>query len=160
MNCHFALSVFLFGYAASSIFAQHRVDPRDAYVRILAVVPLIGAGTHTDPIRPAYAPGPRQRGLWRGGRVWIRLEADGGIDRRLLVRPIYTRSLRFYGFEWSRLRPPRQHKRYLDPVALGAQDPPRIAYGVTRLAGCQEPKKRSYTSHRLIGRHAWVSHAM
>ena len=40
----------------------NRVDPRDAYVRILAVVPLIGAGTHADPIRPAYAPGPRQRG--------------------------------------------------------------------------------------------------
>ena len=28
----------------------------------MAVVPLIGTGTHEDPIRPAYAPGPRPRG--------------------------------------------------------------------------------------------------
>ena len=43
----------------------------------------------------------------------------------------------------GRLRPPRQHKRYLDPVALGAQDPPRIAYGVTtisRLPRAEEKK--------------------
>ena len=40
----------------------HRIEARSAYPRLLAVVPLIGAGTKADPIRPAYAPGPRGRG--------------------------------------------------------------------------------------------------
>lgn len=41
---------------------QRRADPRVTHVRILAVVPLIGAGTRADPIRPAYAPLPRAAG--------------------------------------------------------------------------------------------------
>src|SRR5690348_1204175 len=50
------------GPANPTQVTPHSVDPRNAYVRILAVVPLIGTGTHEDPIRPAYAPGPRPRG--------------------------------------------------------------------------------------------------
>ena len=42
--------------------ASRRVNPRNAYVRVVAVVPLIGTGTDADPIRPDYAPGPRPRG--------------------------------------------------------------------------------------------------
>ncbi len=38
--------------------AQHRVDPRQTYERIVAVVPMIGAGTAADPRRPKYAPLP------------------------------------------------------------------------------------------------------
>jgi hypothetical protein len=36
--------------------AQRRVDPRNTYHRIIAVVPLVGAGTAADPRRPLYAP--------------------------------------------------------------------------------------------------------
>ena len=38
--------------------AQHRIDPRNMYERVLAVVPLVGSGTMSDPIRPEYAPVP------------------------------------------------------------------------------------------------------
>lgn len=39
--------------------AQQRVDPRNMYERVLAIVPLTGSGTVEDPIRPMYAPSPR-----------------------------------------------------------------------------------------------------
>jgi hypothetical protein len=38
--------------------AQRRVDPRNMYERVLAVVPMVGSGTPADPVRPAYAPLP------------------------------------------------------------------------------------------------------
>jgi hypothetical protein len=38
------------------VCAQHRVDPRNTYHRVIAVVPMIGTGTATDPRRPQYAP--------------------------------------------------------------------------------------------------------
>jgi hypothetical protein len=41
-----------------SLLAQHRVDPRNTYERVLCVVPMVGSGTPGDPIRPAYAPLP------------------------------------------------------------------------------------------------------
>src|SRR5215472_388171 len=40
------------------VCAQRRVDPRNTYNRVIAVVPLIGAGTASDPKRPKYAPWP------------------------------------------------------------------------------------------------------
>jgi hypothetical protein len=43
---------------ASVVCAQRRVDPRFSYVRVIAVVPLIGQGTQEDPRRPQYAPWP------------------------------------------------------------------------------------------------------
>jgi len=43
--------------------AQHRVDPVNSYYRVVAVVPLVGAGTYADPRRPMYVPtGPRVAG--------------------------------------------------------------------------------------------------
>ena len=39
--------------------AQPRVDPRNMYERVLAIVPLTGSGTLEDPILPMYAPSPR-----------------------------------------------------------------------------------------------------
>ena len=36
--------------------AQHRVDPRNTYHRIICVVPLVGTGTAEDPRRPLHAP--------------------------------------------------------------------------------------------------------
>ena len=41
---------------ASLVSAQPRVDPRNMYERVLAIVPLVGAGTPADPQRPKYAP--------------------------------------------------------------------------------------------------------
>lgn len=40
------------------VCAQQRVDPRDTYHRVIAVVDLVGSGTATDPKRPRYAPTP------------------------------------------------------------------------------------------------------
>ena len=41
------------------VLAQPRVDSRQTYERIVAVVPMTGAGTAADPLRPKYAPLPR-----------------------------------------------------------------------------------------------------
>jgi len=50
---------FLCLFAASTaLFAQHPVDPRNMYERVLVVVPLVGKGTLADPKRPLYAPMP------------------------------------------------------------------------------------------------------
>src|SRR5579872_3956311 len=38
--------------------AQRRVYPKNSYNRVIAVTPLVGAGTATDPKRPKYAPWP------------------------------------------------------------------------------------------------------
>ena len=43
---------------ASLLPAQRRVDPKNSYSRILAVVPLTGNGTPASPKRPEYAPWP------------------------------------------------------------------------------------------------------
>jgi len=40
----------------SAGFAQPRVDPRNMYERVIAIVPIIGQGTDDDPRRPMYAP--------------------------------------------------------------------------------------------------------
>ena len=40
------------------VCAQRRVDPRNTYNRLIAVVPLTGGGTAADPKRPKYAPWP------------------------------------------------------------------------------------------------------
>jgi hypothetical protein len=36
--------------------AQQRVDPANRYERVIAIVPLIGSGTHADPKRPMFTP--------------------------------------------------------------------------------------------------------
>ena len=44
---------------ATMASAEHqRVDSRNTYSRIICVVPMVGAGTPTDPRRPQYAPWP------------------------------------------------------------------------------------------------------
>jgi len=44
--------------AIGSLSAQQRVDPRNMYERVIAIVPVIGKGTLEDPKRPMYAPAP------------------------------------------------------------------------------------------------------
>ena len=43
---------------ASVVCAQHSVDPRNTYHRVICVVPMVGSGTAADPRRPQYAPVP------------------------------------------------------------------------------------------------------
>ena len=43
---------------ASAVYAQHSVDSRNTYHRVIAVVPMIGTGTPADAFRPKYAPAP------------------------------------------------------------------------------------------------------
>ncbi len=43
---------------AGVVCAQHSVDPRNTYHRVICVVPMIGSGTAADPYRPKYAPTP------------------------------------------------------------------------------------------------------
>ncbi len=54
-----ALLACLFIGALPSL-AQPRVDARNMYERVLAVLPLGGRGTFEDPIRPMYAPSPAE----------------------------------------------------------------------------------------------------
>lgn len=44
------------------VLAQHPVDSRNTYQRLICVVPVVGSGTPADPRRPMYAPLPPQRG--------------------------------------------------------------------------------------------------
>jgi hypothetical protein len=46
--------------AGSQLTAQPRVDARNMYERVMAVVPMIGSGTFADPKRPKYAPSPAE----------------------------------------------------------------------------------------------------
>ena len=39
-------------------FAQHKVDPKNTYNRLICVVPMVGTGKVDDPRRPQYAPWP------------------------------------------------------------------------------------------------------
>jgi hypothetical protein len=52
---------------AIQLRAQPRVDARNMYERVLAVVPMIGKGTFDDPKRPMYAPTPAE--LQQGQRT-------------------------------------------------------------------------------------------
>ena len=42
----------------TAVCAQHRVDPRNIYHRVITVVPYVGQGSAADPKRPQYAPLP------------------------------------------------------------------------------------------------------
>lgn len=59
MNAHRAAAlVVCLLTAAGFVSGQPRVDPRNMYERVLAIVPLVGAGTAADPQRPKHAPLP------------------------------------------------------------------------------------------------------
>ena len=51
---------------ATVLPAQHRVDPRYSYHRLIAVVPLVGSGTPDDPIRGKYVPTEAQAAIQPG----------------------------------------------------------------------------------------------
>ena len=58
---------------AAALFGQRHVDPRWSYHRVIAVLPLQGAGTAADPIRPKHAPSPAVA-LERGGIIAFTFE--------------------------------------------------------------------------------------
>ena len=54
-----ALPAFLVLICAfAPAFGQRKVDPRNTYQRVIAIVPMTGSGTAADPRRPLYAPLP------------------------------------------------------------------------------------------------------
>jgi hypothetical protein len=54
-------AVLLLSFVCIQLRAQPRVDARNTYERLMAVVPvMIGAGSADDPKRPMYAPTPAQ----------------------------------------------------------------------------------------------------
>jgi len=57
MRCLKAISIlFLMLCSSANGWSQERVAVGRIYERLLAVVPMIGAGTYEDPQRPAYVP--------------------------------------------------------------------------------------------------------
>lgn len=59
MRGRFLRAVLITMALATGLFAQRRVDPRNSYQRVIAVVPAVGSGTPADPIRAKYAPAPQ-----------------------------------------------------------------------------------------------------
>jgi hypothetical protein len=53
---YFVLCGFLAFTIPSFLFAQRRVDGNNMYHRVWAVVPMVGAGTLSDPYRPKHVP--------------------------------------------------------------------------------------------------------
>ena len=51
-----ALLAFCCSLITPSLYPQVRVDPRNQHDRVIAVVPMIGAGTPADPRRPMFIP--------------------------------------------------------------------------------------------------------
>src|SRR5690349_7808949 len=57
MNIRLLVATVVVCLLTSSAVGQ-RVDSRHMYERVLAVVPMVGKGTFSDPRRPLYAPLP------------------------------------------------------------------------------------------------------
>lgn len=55
MTYRLSVSLLLF---VSLLGAQRRVDPKNSYNRVIAVVGFVGSGTPADPRRPQYTPWP------------------------------------------------------------------------------------------------------
>jgi hypothetical protein len=55
-----AVAVVCLAGSTWSALAQPRVDPRNMYERVMAIVPMVGRGTFDDPKRPMYAPAPSE----------------------------------------------------------------------------------------------------
>lgn len=71
-----------FLFLLAPVFAQNfRVDERNRYERVLAVLPSVGSGSHADPKRPMYAPLPGQvnAGSRTGIIAFSCVAADDGI---------------------------------------------------------------------------------
>ncbi len=64
---------------AATLLAQRRVDSRNSYYRVIAVVPLVGSGTPGDPIWPKHVPSGEAGGQTASGIVAFACElSDDG----------------------------------------------------------------------------------
>ena len=96
--------------AASALSAQHRVDPRNMYERLLCIVAMTGKGTWDDPKRPMFAPAPRDvRSNDRSGIIsWHFEPSDDGnfalvefvaVDKAALARILSANAPGLRAFE-------------------------------------------------------------
>ena len=59
MTRHSLTATLLLLVFEAALPAQRRVDPRQSYHRVIAVVPAVGFGTPEDPTRAKHAPAPQ-----------------------------------------------------------------------------------------------------
>lgn len=97
--------------------SQPQVDPANLYERVLAVVPMVGAGTYEDPKRPLFAPSSAERRARKPGEgiISFRFEpSDDGrfalvefvaLDRRFLDELVKSRRADVKVFVKGRARP-------------------------------------------------------
>ena len=80
MHLRTAVALACISSAMGSLSAQHKVDPRNMYERLITIVPLTGKGTLEDPKRPLYAPTPAQMNpTSRTGIIgYTHVESDDG----------------------------------------------------------------------------------
>lgn len=60
--CSTCLATTLLAQASAAIKPAPKVDARNSYSRVIAVVPIVGSGTVADPKRPKYTPWPPAKG--------------------------------------------------------------------------------------------------
>jgi hypothetical protein len=68
----------LLALSSGSLFGQHAVDPAQRYHRLICLVHWAGSGTHDDPTRPEYVPGPADARSRAGIIAWGALPTDDG----------------------------------------------------------------------------------
>jgi len=91
---------------ALPLVAQHRVDPKNTYNRVITVVPLVGKGTTADPKRPQYAPWPPPPPGTRTGIIAYSLQLSDdrqsalvefvAVDRAALLPVLNDKSLKTF----------------------------------------------------------------
>ena len=134
------LLLALLSGVATQLTAQPRLDVRNRYERVMAVVPFIGKGTFDDPKRPMYAPTPAEVRLatttHKGILAYTHLTSDDGtralvefvaIDRSAFQQILADRSIKAFlkgrdrreDFEAEFLR----HKKDFDFALFGVRMP-------------------------------------
>lgn len=78
-----------------AVFAQHKVQMRNMYERLICVVPMVGTGTPEDPRRPLYAPLPTAEPSPDGIVAFTYVESDDGL--RALVELVARDRAAFKG---------------------------------------------------------------
>lgn len=92
----------------SALPAQRRVDPRWTYHRVIAIVPMQGAGTTADPIRPKHVPASQAAPSRAGIIAFMFVPSDDGkyaiaefvaVDRAPLTEVLADRTPGVLAFE-------------------------------------------------------------
>ncbi len=72
--------LLLIAASVTALFAEHKVQTRNLYERLICVVPMVGAGTPEDPRRPLYAPVPGGEPSPDGIVAFGYIESDDGLQ--------------------------------------------------------------------------------